>query len=110
MQHSIVPSFSDKFPETLIDSGSFTQPHQITKKGIQGQKGTAIQLAEKALATTVFLEMGHVDGQPLGFGSGFFVQRDQIATNFHVIAGASRGTAKLVGKPATYDIEGITGK
>ena len=108
MQRSIVPSFSDEFPETLIDSGSFTQHHQITKKGIQGQKGTAIQLAQKALAATVSLEMGHVDGQPLGFGSGFFVQRDQIATNFHVIAGASRGTAKLVGKTATYDIEGIT--
>ena len=108
MQHSIVPSFSDKFSETLIDSSSFTQHHQITKKGIQGQKGTTIQLAQKALAATVFLEMGYVDGQPLGFGSGFFVQRDQIATNFHFIAGASRGTARLVGKPATYAVEGIT--
>ena len=105
MQHS-VPSFSDKFPETLIDSGSFTPHNQITKKGIQRQKGTAVQLAEKALAATVFLEMVHVNGQPLGVGSGFFVQHDQIATNFHVIAGASRGTAKLVGKP--YDVEGIT--
>ena len=108
MQHSIVASFSDIFSEMLIDSGSFTQHHQITKKGTQGQKGTAGQLAEKALAATVFLEMGYVNGQPLGFGSGFFVQHDQIATNFHVIAGASRGTARLVGKPVTYDIEGIT--
>ena len=108
MQHSVVPSFSDKFSETLIDSGSFTQHYQITKKGIQGQKGTAIQLAEEALAATVFVEMVHVNDQPLGFGSGFFVQHDQIATNFHVIAGAFRGTVSLVGKPTTYVIEGIT--
>ena len=109
MQHSIVPSFSDKFSEMLIDSGSFTQHHPIPKKGIQVQNGTVVQLAEKVLAATVFLEMVHVNGQPLGFGSGFFVQHDQIATNFHVIAGASRGTARLVDKPATYAIEGITG-
>lgn len=93
----------------LIDSGSFTQHHQITKKGLQVQKGTAVQLAQKALAATVFLEVIQ-DGQLLGFGSGFFVQRDQIATNFHVIAGTYSGTAKLVGKPATYDIEGITAR
>ncbi len=107
MQHSIVPSFSDKFSEMLIDSGSFTQHLQMTKKGIQGQNGTAVQLTQKALAATVFLEMVQ-DGRPLGFGNGFFVQSDQIATNLHVIAGASHGSARLVGKPATYDIEGIT--
>ncbi len=106
MQHAIVPSFSDKFSEMLIDSGSFTQHHQITKKGIQGQNGIAVQLAQKALAATVLLEIVQ-DGQPFEVGCGFFVQHDQIATNLHVIAGASRGTAKLVGKPVTYDIEGI---
>ena len=108
MQHSMAPFFLDKFSKTHISSSSFAQHDQIPKKGIQVQNGTAVQLAEKALAATVFLEMAHVNGQPLGFGSGFFVQHNQIATNFHVIAGASRGTAKLVGKPATYAIEGIT--
>lgn len=108
MQHPIAPLPSEKYSEIDIDSSPFAQRHQIPKKGIQVQNGAALQLAEKALAATVFLEMVHVNGQPLGFGSGFFVQRDQIATNFHVIAGASRGTAKLVGKPATYDIEGMT--
>ena len=41
-------------------------------------------------------------------GVGFSCNATQIATNFHVIAGASRGTARLVGKPTTYVIEGIT--
>ena len=108
MQHPIAPLLSQKYSEIDIGSSPFAQHGQITKGRIQRQNGPAVQLAEKALAATVFLEMVHVNGQPLGFGSGFFVQHDQIATNFHLIAGASRGTAKLVGKPATYDIEGIT--
>ena len=108
MQQPIAPLLSQKYSE--IDSGSspFAQHGQITKERVQRQNRTAVQLAEKALAATVFLEIVHVNGQPLGFGSGFFVQRDQIATNFHLIAGASRGTVKLVGKPVTYAIEGIT--
>ena len=48
------------------------------------------------------------EGLPLGFGSGFFVKPNLIATNYHVIAGAASGTAKLVGKHTTYKIEGWT--
>lgn len=40
--------------------------------------------------------------------SGFFVARDQIATNFHVLEGAMTVTAKHVDTDATYTIEGIT--
>ena len=108
MQHPMAPLSSEKYSEIDIGSSPLAQHDQITKERVQRQSGTAVQLAEKALAATVFLEMVHVNGQPLGFGSGFFVQHDQIATNFHVIAGASRGTAQLVGKPAQYAIEGIT--
>ena len=68
---------------------------------------TTEQIAEKALAATVYLEMKDNTGTTLGFGSGFFVKPNQIATNFHVIEGASQGTAKLVGKDTRYQIEGI---
>ena len=68
---------------------------------------TTEQLAAKALAATVSLEMKDSTGTTLSFGSGFFVKPNQIATNFHVIAGARQGTAKLVGKYTTYNIEGI---
>ena len=68
---------------------------------------TTEQLAEKALAATVFLEMKDSTGTTLSFGSGFFVKPNQIATNFHVIAGARQGTAKLVGKDTRYQIKGI---
>ena len=69
---------------------------------------TAPQIAEKALAATVYLEMQDSNGLPLGFGSGFFVRDNLIATNYHVIEGAARGRAKLVGRFSTYTIEGVT--
>ena len=68
----------------------------------------AEDIAEKALAATVYLEMEDRNGKTLGFGSGFFIKPNLIATNYHVIEGAARGTAKLVGKSTTYTIEGIT--
>ena len=40
--------------------------------------------------------------------SGFFVARDQIATNFHILEGAMSVTAKHVDTDAAYTIEGIT--
>jgi len=69
---------------------------------------TVPEVAEKALAATVYLEMQDSNGKTLGFGSGFFVKPNLIATNYHVIAGAASGTAKLVGKHTTYKIEGWT--
>ena len=69
---------------------------------------TVPEIAEKALAATVYLEMKDSNGKTLGFGSGFFVKPNLIATNYHVIAGAASGTAKLVGKHTTYKIEGWT--
>ena len=69
---------------------------------------TAPQIAEKALAATVYLEMQDSKGVPLGFGSGFFVGDNLIVTNYHVIEGAARGSAKLVGQFSTYTIEGVT--
>ena len=65
---------------------------------------TVPEIAEKALAATVYLEMQDSNGETLGFGSGFFVRENLIATNYHVIKGAMHGTAKLVGKSTTYII------
>ena len=65
-------------------------------------------LAEKALAATVYLEMMDSSGETVSIGSGFFVQNDLIATNYHVIEGAARGTAKLVGTYTKYTIAGVT--
>jgi S1-C subfamily serine protease len=69
---------------------------------------TPQQIAQKAFRSTVLLVMEDTNGQPLSLGSGFFVKDDQIATNLHVVEGAARGYAKLIGKETKFNIEGYT--
>jgi S1-C subfamily serine protease len=69
---------------------------------------TPQEIAKKAFGSTVLLVMEDANGQPLSLGSGFFVRDGEIASNLHVIEGAARGYAKLVGEKTKYDIEGIT--
>ena len=69
---------------------------------------TAQEIARKAFGSTVLLVMEDSNGQPLSLGSGFFVRDDEVASNLHVVKGAARGYAKIVGQKTKYDIEGIT--
>ena len=43
-----------------------------------------------------------------GFGNGFYVARDKIATNIHLIAGANPVSAHVRGGGITRSIEGVT--
>ena len=70
---------------------------------------TVQQIARKAFQSTVLLVMEDATGQPLSLGSGFFVGPGTIASNLHVVEGASRGYAKVVGQKTKYDIEGFAG-
>lgn len=70
---------------------------------------TPQQVAKKAFESTVLLVMEDASGQPMSLGSGFLVRDGEIASNLHVVKGASRGYAKFVGQKTKYDIEGITG-
>lgn len=69
---------------------------------------TPQEIANETLPSTVLLEMKDANGQPHGVGSGFFIGLGEIATNFHVVEGASEGSAKLFGKDKRYEIEGYT--
>ena len=69
---------------------------------------TPQDIAAKAFNSTVLLVMEDANGQPLSFASGFFVGAGQIASNLHVVEGAVRGYAKLVGQKTKHDLEGIT--
>ena len=69
---------------------------------------TPQQIAQKAFRSTVLLVMEDANGQLLSLGSGFFVGDSQIATNLHVVEGAARGYAKLVGQETKFNIEGYT--
>ena len=69
---------------------------------------TAQEIAKKAFDSTVLLVMEDANGQPLSLGSGFFVRDGEVASNLHVVKGAARGYAKIIGQKTKFDIEGIT--
>lgn len=69
---------------------------------------TGQEIAKNAFRSTVLLVMEDANGQPLTLGSGLFVRDGEIASNLHVVQGAARGYAKLVGEKTKYDIQGIT--
>ena len=66
------------------------------------------EIAKKALDATVLLVMVDANGEVSSGGSGFFVQPNQIATNFHVIDGSAGGQAKPVGQQTVYPVERIS--
>lgn len=65
------------------------------------------QIAAKTFPSVVLLVLEDANGQPVSLGSGFFVHENVIATNMHVIGGAARGYAKLVGQKTKFEIAGI---
>lgn len=67
---------------------------------------TPRDIAQVAFKSVVLLEMNDSNGQPLSLGSGFYVSDGIIATNAHVLEGASSGTAKLVGGTSRLQILG----
>lgn len=69
----------------------------------------ARQIASATFPSVVLLVMEDERGQPVALGSGFFVKENVIASNLHVVEGASRGYAKLVGQKAKYNIVGVVG-
>ena len=69
---------------------------------------TPQEIARRAFGSTVLLVMEDANGQPLSLGSGFFVGDGVVASNLHVVEGASRGYAKIIGQRAKHQIEGVT--
>ncbi len=68
---------------------------------------TGKSIAQKCMPSVVLLQMEDQYGRPTGVGSGFFVREDIIATCYHVIKGAHRGTVKLVGRDTLMTIVGV---
>src|SRR5687767_7584946 len=68
---------------------------------------SARQLAQQAFRSVVLIAIEDANGQPSSLGSGFFVRDGVVATSLHVLEGASKGFAKLVGGKRTYDITGV---
>ena len=61
---------------------------------------------QRAKNATVLMVIGNADGS-VGMGSGFFVKRDKIVTNIHVVDNARMVFA--VGTKKVYNVEKVTG-
>lgn len=96
MQRPIATSFNILCGVVLLLFGSISAHSQSPQ-----------EVAKKAFGATVLLVMEDGNGQPVSLGSGFFVRNGELATNRHVIQGAARGYARLVGQKAKYDIDGV---
>jgi S1-C subfamily serine protease len=70
---------------------------------------TPTEIARAAFPSVVLLVMNDARGQPLSLGSGFFIEKDTIVTNVHVIDGVAGGYAKVIGQPAKLNVEGVVG-
>lgn len=69
----------------------------------------ARDVAQNAFRSVVLLVTEDAKGQPLGYGSGFIVKDETVASNLHVVRGAAHGFAKLVGQKDKRDIEAVAG-
>lgn len=71
---------------------------------------TPQQIAKKALAATVLIVVEDKNGLPLGSGSGFFISREMLATNLHVVKTGHKATFKRVGKNKWYNVKKVIEK
>jgi S1-C subfamily serine protease len=109
--------FVVSFLATLINPGvlcqlAFSQTASPSQFALPGHPTpismvkTPRQIAEEAFPSVALLVMHDGRGQPISLGSGFVLREGLVVTNRHVIAGASGGYCKLVGKSAQYEITG----
>ena len=67
---------------------------------------TATEIAKSAIESTVSIIALDNNSQPLGFGSGFIIEDELIATNVHVIEGSTSGYVLVNGQVKKYNIDG----
>ena len=68
----------------------------------------AQQIAKKAFSSVALLVTEDANGQPVSLGSSFVVMPGYLVTNLHVIEGASRARAKIIGRDQKYTIAGTS--
>ena len=67
---------------------------------------TPQEIAFRSFPSVVVINAQGKDGSLLAFGSGFFVGEDIIASNLHVVDGASTGSIRVVNSQTEYPILG----
>lgn len=64
-------------------------------------------IARRAMASVLALTMRDANGQPYALGTGFVVAHHVVATNAHVLAGATTGSATPLGDSSLLPIQAV---
>jgi S1-C subfamily serine protease len=64
------------------------------------------EIASASFPSVVLLVFEDSNGQPVSMGSGFVVAKGKVISNQHVVEGAARGYAKVIGQKQKYDVTG----
>jgi tetratricopeptide (TPR) repeat protein len=91
----------------LLPVGSMVSPvHSIASRMAAGPQ-TANRIARESFPSTVLLLADSPRGKHVSLGSGFFVSPNTILTNYHVIRGATRIYAKMIGSTTLLPVERV---
>ena len=72
----------------------------------KAQAMTPREVASASFPSVVLLVFEDSNGQPVSLGSGFVVAKGKVISNQHVVEGAARGYAKVIGQKQKYDVTG----
>ncbi|HEY9775383.1 MAG TPA: serine protease [Planktothrix sp.] len=95
------PGFA--YGQTPVLQGSL----QVDSNSNTGAGMSSEQLAKQALASTVTLYMYDADGNLAATGTGFFVAKDTLVTNFHVIHNFASGYARFANDRRSFAISSV---
>jgi S1-C subfamily serine protease len=109
LARQLTANVGERKPKLLppIHLNSSPKPAAKTVPSPPRRKLSPAEIVHHAFPSSVLLTMLDAHGQTLCLGSGFFVAKNVVATNSHVVSQASAGYAKLVGQSAKLGIKGI---
>jgi hypothetical protein len=67
------------------------------------------EIVQRIFSSVTLIICQDSHAQPVSLGSGFVVADETVATNLHVVEGASAGFVRLIGAPRKYAVSGIIG-
>jgi S1-C subfamily serine protease len=95
---------SDHSIQTVKKKTAHTNPSQTETS--PAKLSSPREIADRTFPSVVLVVVNDSNGEPLAFGSGFYVRSNVIATNLHVIDGAAGGYVKIVGQTEKHVIKG----
>lgn len=101
-----VPLFASVLALSLVTTKAYPQTQRRYTPASSQQPLSARRIAQKVLPSVVYISMEDSGGKTVCYGSGFFISRNLILTNKHVVScsGTARGQVNVVGGRRSFSI------